>query len=90
VLVGIGAVLASAGILLLGSATVSATRRWVKQLDRPPTEAAKLKWQQARAATTAGARAWRSNSPTLSSSSSVLGSSDSVGDHAASLAGQRS
>jgi len=31
----------------------------VRQLDPPPSAMAKVKWQQARAATTAGARAWR-------------------------------
>lgn len=59
VLVGIGGLLACAGALLISSALVSATRRWVKQLDPPPSTVAKQKWQQARAATTAGARAWR-------------------------------
>jgi hypothetical protein len=89
VLVGVGGLLASAGVLLLSSATVSVTRRWMKQLERPPTEIARLKWQQARVATTAGARAWRSSSSTPPSSS-VLGSRDAVGDQAASLAGRRS
>jgi hypothetical protein len=88
VLVGVGGLLASAGVLLLSSATVSATRRWMKQLERPPTEIARLKWQQARVATTAGARAWRSSSPTPPSS--VLGSRDAMSDQAASLAGRRS
>jgi hypothetical protein len=31
----------------------------VQQLDPPPGTMAKRTWQQARAATTAGARAWR-------------------------------
>ena len=59
VLAGIGAVLGCAGALLISSALVSASRRWVKQLDPPPRTVAKLRWQQARAATTAGANAWR-------------------------------
>ena len=69
VLIGIGGLLGFTGVLLLSSAVVSATRRWVDQLDQPPSELAKRKWRQARAATTAGARAWRSGPPTQSSSS---------------------
>ena len=59
VLAGIGGLLGCAGALLVSSALVSASRRWVRQLDQPPSTMAKVKWQQARAATTAGARAWR-------------------------------
>jgi len=59
VLAGIGGVLGCVGALLVSSALVSASRRWVRQLDPPPSAMAKVKWQQARAATTAGARAWR-------------------------------
>jgi hypothetical protein len=59
VLAGIGGLLGCAGALLVSSALVSASRRWVQQLDPPPSTMAKRTWQQARAATTAGARAWR-------------------------------
>ena len=62
VLVGIGGALGAAGLLLGSTAVASAMRQWVKQLDQPPTEMAKQKWQQARAATTAGAKAWQGNS----------------------------
>jgi hypothetical protein len=64
VLAGIGALLGCAGALLISSALVSASRRWVRQLDPPPRTIAKLKWQQARAATAAGARAWRNGPST--------------------------
>jgi len=63
-LVAIGGLLGCAGALLVSSALVSASRRWVRQLDPPPRTIAKLKWQQARAATTAGARAWRNGPST--------------------------
>jgi hypothetical protein len=69
VLVGLGGLLGLTGMLLVASAVASATRRWMRQLERPPTETAKLKWQQARAATSAGTEAWRSGSPTGSSAS---------------------
>ena len=62
VLIGIGGLLGFTGMLLVGSAIVSAARQRVNQLEQPPSELAKRKWQQARAATTAGATAWR-NSP---------------------------
>ena len=68
VLIGTGGLLGFTGALLLSSAVVSATRRWVNQLDQPPSELAKLKWRQARAATTAGAYTWRSGPPTQSTS----------------------
>jgi hypothetical protein len=64
VLVGVGGLLGAAGALLVSSAFISATRRWMRQLDPPPSTIAKVKWQQARAATTAGARAWRNGPST--------------------------
>jgi hypothetical protein len=76
VLVGVGGLAGFTGMLLLSSALVSATRRWVQQLEQPPSQIAKLKWQQARAAASAGAQAWRSL-PNESPSSPVLTSSDS-------------
>jgi hypothetical protein len=48
-------------MLLISSAIVSAARQTVNRLERPPSEIAKRKWQQARDATTAGAKAWRNN-----------------------------
>ena len=68
VFIGIGGLLGFTGMLLVGSAIVSATRQTVNQLEQPPSELAKIKWQQARAATTAGAKAWR-NSPAAKVSS---------------------
>jgi hypothetical protein len=67
VLIGIGSLLGFTGVMLLTSAIVSAFRRWVKQLELPPREMAKQRWQQARAATSAGAEAWRSGPPAGSS-----------------------
>jgi hypothetical protein len=59
VLVGIGGLLGFTGMVLVGSALLSATRQWVNQLERPPSEIARRKWQQAKAAASAGAEAWR-------------------------------
>jgi membrane protein implicated in regulation of membrane protease activity len=66
VLLGLGGLLGFAGVMLLSSAVVSATRRWLQQLDRPPREIAKLRMQQVRAATSAGAEAWRGGSSSKS------------------------
>ena len=68
VLIGTGGLLGFTGMLLVGSAIVSAARQRVNQLEQPPSELAKRTWQQARAATTAGAKAWR-NSPAAKVSS---------------------
>ena len=68
-LVGIGGLLGFTGMVLVGSALLSATRQWVNQLEHPPSEIAKRKWQQARAAASAGTEAWR-NGPQTSSSPS--------------------
>ena len=66
VLLGLGGLLGFAGVMLLSSAVVSATRRWLQQLERPPRETARLRLQQFRAATSAGAKAWRSGAPSNS------------------------
>jgi hypothetical protein len=68
VLIGIGGLLGFAGMVLVSSAIVSAARQRVNQLEQPPSELAKRIWQQARAATTAGAKAWRTSPPATVSS----------------------
>ncbi|MFJ6216900.1 hypothetical protein ACIQGZ_26765 [Streptomyces sp. NPDC092296] len=54
-----GALLASAGIALAGYALASAGRRWVRQLEVPPSERAAARLRQAREASLAGMEAWR-------------------------------
>jgi hypothetical protein len=68
-LVGIGGLLGFTGMVLVGSALLSATRQWVNQLEQPPSELARRKWQQAKAAASAGAEAWRNGPQTRSSPS---------------------
>src|SRR4030095_7522817 len=63
VVVGIGGVLGFTGMVLVGSALLSATRQWVKQLEQPPSVMARRKWQQARVAAAAGAPAWGNGPP---------------------------
>jgi hypothetical protein len=67
-LVGIGGLLGFTGMVLVGSALLSATRQWVKQLEQPPSELARRTWQ-AKVAASAGAQAWRNGPQTRSSSS---------------------
>jgi hypothetical protein len=69
VLVGIGGLLGFTGMVLVGSALLSATRQWVNQLEQPPSVMARRKWQQAKVAASAGAQAWRNGPQTRSSSS---------------------
>jgi len=59
VLVSVGALVGITGVLIGGSAVFSATRGWVRELEVPPGEIARQKWDQTRAAATAGARAWQ-------------------------------
>jgi hypothetical protein len=58
-LIGIGGLFAVAGLSVASAALVAAGRRWYRRVDLPPHEIARLKWQQAKAATGAGAGAWR-------------------------------
>ena|ERR1700761_5548773 len=59
ILIGIGAVAAFAGVVVAGTHVVTATRAWLKELETPPDELARLKWQQAKAAAVAGASTWQ-------------------------------
>jgi hypothetical protein len=58
-LVGIGGLVGMAGLLVACGAVLAAGRRWYRRVDLPPQDLAKLKWEQAKAATGAGAGAWR-------------------------------
>jgi hypothetical protein len=58
-LIGAGAVIWLAGVVVSGTAVAAAARRWVDQLEVPPNELARQKWSRARAATMAGASAWQ-------------------------------
>ena len=66
VLVGAGTFIALAGLALGGSHLVSVTRRWVREMEVPPSELAKLKYAQAKAAVAAGTSAWQNGTRTQS------------------------
>ena len=58
-LVGAGALIALAGLAVGGSHLFAATRRWIQEMEVPPSEQARIKWAQARSAAAAGAAAWQ-------------------------------
>jgi hypothetical protein len=58
-LIGAGALIALAGLAVGGTHVISATRQWIREMEVPPSELAKIKWAQARSAATAGAAAWQ-------------------------------
>jgi hypothetical protein len=58
-LLGAGALIALIGLAVGGGHLVAATRRWVKEMEVPPSELAKQKWAQARTAVEAGTSAWQ-------------------------------
>jgi hypothetical protein len=58
-LIGAGALIGITGMLVGGTALASASRKWFRELEVPPSEVVKHKWNQTRAATTAGASAWQ-------------------------------
>ena len=59
VMVGTGTLIVLAGLAVGGGHLLSATRQWINEMEVPPSELARLKWTQARAAMTAGAAAWQ-------------------------------
>jgi len=58
-LIAVGGAIALAGLAIGGAHLISATRQWIREMDVTPSELAKLKLAQARAAATAGADAWQ-------------------------------
>jgi hypothetical protein len=59
ILAGIGALVAMAGVAVAGTHVVASTRAWVKELETPPGQLARLRWEQAKTAAAAGAATWR-------------------------------
>jgi len=58
-LIGTGTVIVLAGLAVGGGHLLSATRQWVNEMEVPPSELARVKWAQAKAAMSAGAQAWQ-------------------------------
>jgi hypothetical protein len=58
-LIGIGAAIAAVGVAVAGAHLIAATRQWASELETPPSELARLKWEQAKTAAASGAATWR-------------------------------
>jgi hypothetical protein len=58
-LLGASAIIGCTGLIVGGSAMVSATRKWLRDLEVPPSEVVKHKLSQTKAATVAGAKEWQ-------------------------------
>lgn len=56
---GAGVMLTLAALAVGTSHLLTATRRWMRELEVPPSDLAKLKWAQAKAAAAAGSDAWQ-------------------------------
>jgi hypothetical protein len=59
ILIGVGAVVAMVGVAVAGTHVVAATRAWMRELETPPDQLARLRWEQAKTAVAAGATTWR-------------------------------
>ena len=59
ILIGVGALIALAGMAVAGTHAAMATRAWLKDLETPPDQLARLRWEQAKTAMAAGATTWR-------------------------------
>jgi hypothetical protein len=67
-LVGVGGLMCAAGAALTAAVAVGAIRRWTEQLEETPSQMARRRWSQARAATSAGIEAWRNEKPAMAGS----------------------
>ncbi|MFY9932854.1 MAG: hypothetical protein WAK82_33115 [Streptosporangiaceae bacterium] len=59
ILIGVGGVIALTGLAIAGMHVAAATRSWIQELEIPPGELARLKWEQAKTAAASGATTWR-------------------------------
>jgi hypothetical protein len=64
-LIGVGGLMCAAGAAMTAVIAVGAIRRWTEQLDERPSQMARRRWSQARAATAAGIGAWRNEKPAM-------------------------
>ncbi|HEY2278800.1 MAG TPA: hypothetical protein VGI00_10625 [Streptosporangiaceae bacterium] len=58
-LIGIGVAVAAVGAAVAGAHLIAATRQWANELETPPSQLARLKWEQAKTAAASGAATWR-------------------------------
>jgi hypothetical protein len=65
-LMAAGAIIGLTGMLVTTAVVLSATKRWIDQMETPPADVARQKWAQAKAATQAGTSAWQDGLATSS------------------------
>jgi hypothetical protein len=58
-MVGVGTLIVLAGLAVGGGHLLSAIRQWIAEMEVPPSEQARIRWNQAKAAVAAGAAAWQ-------------------------------
>jgi hypothetical protein len=58
-LAGAGTLIGLAGLAVGSTHLLTAIRQWIGELEVPPSELARLKWTQTKAAVAAGAAAWQ-------------------------------
>ena len=64
-LIGAGSMIGIAGLIVGGTAMISAARQWFRELEVPPSEVVKQKFGQTVAATSAGASAWKQHNAAM-------------------------
>jgi len=69
IMIGVGGVLALAGMAMAGAALVAAYRDRVSQMDVPPTELARQHWGRIKSATAAGVGEWQNPRQTVGAGS---------------------
>jgi len=58
-MVGAGTLIVLAGLAVGGGHLLSAIRQWISEMEVPPSEQARIRWNQAKAAVAAGTAAWQ-------------------------------
>jgi hypothetical protein len=69
ILIGVGGIMALAGLAVAGTALFTAYRERIGQMDVPPSELARKHWGRMKAATAAGLGEWRNGMQPAESSS---------------------
>jgi hypothetical protein len=63
-LVGVGGLIALVGLGIGGYHLLSAVQQWVREMEVPPSQLARMKFAQAKVAAAAGASAWQNGAKT--------------------------
>jgi hypothetical protein len=64
-MVGGGTMIVLAGLAVGAGHLLSTTRQWLNEMEVRPSELARIKWTQARAAMSAGTQAWQNGSESV-------------------------